>query len=145
MSNERSPREVCSITIGINGLIQRSFELFACRLAISDAARAEPMRLTVTPQAASRVSALLACGGPQFRLGLRLFLFGSPDRLARSGKLDRDLLDLGGHLVERGAQAQVLPKDVQLPRLAHLVDDRPGVLPRRLGLLANLRLDLALG
>src|ERR671935_6909 len=48
MSNERSPREVCSITIGISGLIRA------------------PLNISRVDWSSQR---LLATGGPQFRLG----------------------------------------------------------------------------
>src|SRR2546423_1159183 len=73
MSNDRSPREVCSITIGINGLIS---------------------------------GGLLAAGGPQFRLGLGLFLVGGPDLVTRLRLLGRNALNLGRDAVERTGQAQ---------------------------------------
>src|SRR5215213_4888590 len=75
MSNDRSPRDVCSITIGMRGLMS---------------------------------GWLLAAGGPQFRLGLLLFLFGCPDSLARLRLLQRNPLDLGRHAVEGLGEAQVL-------------------------------------
>src|SRR5437899_7365196 len=108
MSNERSPREVCSITIGISGL----------------------------------KSSLLASGGPQFRLGLRLFLFGRPDRFARLGELDRDALDLGGHAVECCAQAQILAQALEGAAFTEGGDRLVGILVALGGLLANHRLDL---
>src|SRR5919204_5367926 len=87
MSNERSPREVCSITIGISGLIRA------------------PLNISRVDWSSQR---LLATGGPQFRLGLGSFLVRSPDRFARLFLLERDALDVGGDPVERGGEAQAL-------------------------------------
>ena len=42
----------------------------------------------------------MAAGGPEFRLGRLLFLFGRPDRIARLGELARDSLHLGDDEVE---------------------------------------------
>src|SRR5688572_3577985 len=108
MSNERSPREVCSITIGINGLMQAP-----CFRSASVA------------------------GGPQLRLLLGLFLVGSPDRLARLRLLERDRLDLRRDAVERGAQAQVLAQVLVAAVAPHVLDHTVGVLSRRFRLLAD--------
>src|SRR5205807_1905298 len=44
MSNERSPRDVCSITIGINGLIGAPLNFWRVDWSFQTAARAKPMR-----------------------------------------------------------------------------------------------------
>src|SRR6266516_867599 len=90
MSNERSPREVCSITMGINGLIS---------------------------------GWLLATGGPQFRLGGRLFLVWRPDGLAGGSLLGRYALDLAGNAVEGTGEAHVLALRVVCARSMRLLDD----------------------
>src|SRR5436190_15475919 len=51
---------------------------------------------------------LLAAGGPQFRLGLGLFLVGCPDRLASLRLLERNSLDLGRDPIEGRLQPQAL-------------------------------------
>src|SRR3954464_5520663 len=94
MSNDRSPREVCSITIGINGLIYL----------------------------------LLASGGPQFRVGLGLFLVGRPDCLARGRLLGRDALDVGRDQVERAGESHRLALGFVGACLAGLLDDLVAVL-----------------
>src|SRR4029453_16220469 len=98
MSNERSPREVCSITIGINGLMASPLTFSRLGWSFQTAARAKP----VTPQAASPW--LLVGGGPQFRLGRLRFLVGGPDVLAGARDVGRDALRLGRNAVERLAQ-----------------------------------------
>src|SRR3990172_6352221 len=89
MSNERSPREVCSMTIGMRGLMQAP----SCWL--------------------------LAAGGPQLLLDpggfLFLFLVRRPELLSRRGGGRRDRLDVGEEPVEGGAQAKVLPDRFLLP------------------------------
>src|SRR3954454_4828691 len=90
MSNDRSPRDVCSITIGINGLIQ------------------------VPP---------LASGGPQFRVGLGLFLVGCPDCLTCCRLLRRDALDLGRDAIERTGEPHRLALRGVRAGLASLLDD----------------------
>src|SRR6266516_4007678 len=90
MSNERSPREVCSITMGINGLIS---------------------------------GWLLATGGPQFRLGGRLFLVWRPDGLAGGSLLGRNALDLAGNAVEGTGEAHVLALRVVRAGSTRLLDD----------------------
>src|SRR3954453_12625135 len=94
MSKDRSPREVCSITIGINGLIWL----------------------------------LSASGGPQFRVGLGLFLVGCPDCLARGRLLGRDPLDVGCDQVERARESHRLTLGFIGARLAGLLDDLVAVL-----------------
>src|SRR5919201_2037698 len=119
MSNARSPREVCSITIGINGL------------------------MAVTPQAESPW--LLPAGGPQFRLGLGGFLVGGPDLLARAGGLARDALHLGRDPVERLPQPQVAAQRFVAAAGEHLLDGLVGIVVVQLGLLADQLLDLLVG
>src|SRR2546421_9722302 len=89
MSNDRSPREVCSITIGINGLIS---------------------------------GWLLAAGGPQFRLGLGLFLVRGPDSLTRLRLLRRDALHLGRDAVQSTGQADRFALRLVDAGLLRLVD-----------------------
>src|SRR5436309_13966736 len=87
----------------------------------------------------------LAAGGPEFRLGLLLFLFGRPNLLARVGELARDALHLGGDAVERVAQADVLAQLLEAPALAQLLHRVLYVVAERIGLLAHERLDLLVG
>src|SRR5690348_14452200 len=113
MSKKRSPREVCSMTDGIT-----RFE--GCVM----------------------VSSSLATGGPEFRLGLLLFLVGCPNRLACFGELARDPLDLGGHAIERVPQPEVLAQRLEPPALAQAQQGVVGVVAERFRLLAHERLDL---
>src|SRR3954449_13578320 len=94
MSNDRWPRDVCSITIGINGLIQL----------------------------------LLAAGGPQFRVGLGLFLVGCPDCLARGRLLGRYPLHVGCDQVERTRESHRLALGFVGAGFAGLLDDLLAVL-----------------
>src|SRR2546422_2379942 len=111
MSNERSPREVCSITMGINGLM--SGWLLRRRL------RCRPQR----PGRLRRLGPSSATGGPQFRLGGWLFLVGRPDGFAGSGLLGRDALDLAHNAVEGAGKAHAFALRVVRARLACLLDD----------------------
>src|SRR6266487_256600 len=102
MSNERSPREVCSITIGINGLMS---------------------------------GWLLATGGPQFRVGLGIFLVGRPDLLAGLRLFGRNALDLDGDPVESAREAHRLTLRLVDAGATSLLDHFLGVLeaiPERL-------------
>src|SRR5438067_1900529 len=80
---------------------------------------------------------LLTAGGPEFRVGRLLFLFGSPERFARLGELARNPRDLRGDAVERVAQAQVLTERLEAAGLAEPLD-------RRIGVVADLRQDFFL-
>src|SRR5919197_4036176 len=100
MSNGRSPREVCSMTIGIRGLIDRppiherggvwgpgrfptSSKEGGCvgETWFPPRTRAEGERCSCR---------LLASGGPQFRVGFGLFLVGRPELLSRFRDVRRD-------------------------------------------------------
>src|SRR6266511_6108221 len=111
MSNERSPREVCSITIGINGLI---------------GAPSNFSRIDWSFQTAHRKRChsgwLLATGGPQFRLFRRFLLFGGPDALPRLRLFRRNGFDLRDHAVKRPGQAESLPLGLVRARRARLLD-----------------------
>src|SRR5437879_73280 len=80
---------------------------------------------------------LLTAGGPEFRIGGLLFLFGSPERLARLGELARDPLDLGGDTVERVAETQIVAERLEAAGLAEALDGRIGVVADDLGLRAH--------
>src|ERR671925_841658 len=87
MSNARSPREVCSTTIGTRGLIERA--------VYKGGSAYRP--LLRRPEA--RSCALLP------------LLLGSPELLARDRLLPGDRLGRLGDQVDRLAQAQVLAKE----------------------------------
>jgi hypothetical protein len=80
---------------------------------------------------------LLTAGGPEFRVGRLLFLFGSPKRFARLSELARNPLDLRGDAVERVAQAQVLTERLEASGLAQPFDGRIGVVADDSRLLAH--------
>src|SRR5688572_8882641 len=87
MSKARSPREVCSTTIGTSGLIGRA----------SLATR------TRRPASGAR--------GPDLRGALLvLLLVGRPELLARRGLLDRDRRGVLDEQVDRLAHRDVLPQ-----------------------------------
>src|SRR5262245_24053445 len=139
MSNERSPREVCSITIGINGLMASPLTFSRLGWSFQRAARAKPSGVTVTPHAESPW--LLAGGGPQFRLGRLRFLVGGPDLLAGAHILGRDALRLRRDAVERLAQAQVVAQHLLAAGVEHLLDRLFGIVLGELCLLADQLLD----
>src|SRR5918998_89029 len=89
MSNARSPREVCSMTIGTSGLT------------------GGPPRWCETRRGAWSYG-LLTAGCPQLRIGRPLLLLRRPQLLARGVQLRVDALDLRRDPVERGAQADVV-------------------------------------
>src|SRR5919204_3558376 len=98
MSNARSPREVCSTTIGTRGLIGRS----------------------VYKGRSARRSSLRR---PEARpLALPLLLPGSPELLARDRLLLGDRLRRFRDQVDRLAQAQVLAKDRVAPAAAQALE-----------------------
>src|SRR3954468_24999149 len=80
---------------------------------------------------------LLTAGGPEFRVGRLLFLFGSPERFARLGELARHPLDLRGDAVEGVAQGQGLTKRLEAAGLAEPLDRRIGVFADDRRLLAH--------
>src|SRR5262249_52009087 len=84
----------------------------------------------------------LAAGGPEFRLGLLLFLVGRPNRLARVGELAGDPLHLAGDPVERVAQSAVLAQRLEATALAEAEQRLVGVLTDRVRPLAHGPLDL---
>src|SRR3954452_7062011 len=110
MSKARSPRDVCSTTIGTRGLIRCDSLAAGC------------------PD-------LLVAG----RSFLLLLLLRRPKLLARLRELGLDARHLPGDVVERLAQAQVLLEAVErLGRLQHPLD-RLLLLALRLERLAHLR------
>src|SRR5213082_2314548 len=94
-----------------------------------------------------RFMMLLTAGGPEFRVGRLLFLFGSPKSLARLGELARNPLDLRGDAVERIAKPQVVAQRLEAAVLAEALDRRRGgvVVADDLRLLAHERLDVLVG
>src|SRR3954471_5171080 len=87
-------------------------------------------------------SGSLTAGGPKFRLGLLLFLFGRPDRIAYLRQLARDALHLGDDTVERIAEPHVLAQRLEATALAQATERFVGVLVEQLRLLADERLDV---
>src|SRR5258708_23019858 len=79
---------------------------------------------------------LLTAGGPEFRVGRLLFLFGSPERIACRSQLLRDPLHLGRYSVEGVAQADVVPQRLDPAALAQALQRLVGVVPEPLRLFA---------
>src|SRR4026207_1913585 len=113
MSNARSPRDVCSITIGISGLIS-------------------------VPSS----SGLLATGRPYLHAAPALLLLGCPEFLTRLRKLDRDAIDPADDLVERLPKAEIAAELLEASALAHGRDRGVRILAGLGCFLANQVLDL---
>src|SRR5919202_7767 len=139
MSNDRSPRDVCSITIGMRGLMAGAPSFSRFDWSFQTVARGSPYGLTVTPQAASR--RLLATGDAQFRLCLRRFLVRCPDRLARTLLLERDPLHLRGDAVEGSGEPPALALRLVGAAFAQLPQHAVSVLEA----LADRLIDLLVG
>src|SRR5215471_8676035 len=93
MSNARSPREVCSTTIGTSGLMVLAS--FACTPGFLPNVAIAPGVPPGVP-AAPKPTRGSAAGGPQLARSLRgLFLARRPQLLARLGLLDADRRRLG--------------------------------------------------
>src|ERR1700684_448509 len=115
MSNARSPREVCSTTIGTSGLMV----LASVSLYRPDSFRTYPER--VLPR--------LALRRPQpgrSRLSTRLALLlsgvGRPELLARLGLLERYRLGLGCDQLDRLTRGEILTDLIQASGLAEIVE-----------------------
>src|SRR6478735_4515492 len=123
MSNARSPREVCSTTIGMLGLIRCSFRerVPSGRWWLG---RGRPRQGGRSGARGGAAGSRRAPGRPQLRRlgGLGLVLVRRPDRLARLGQLRRDRLDLGGDPVDRLLHAQVVADAVGAAGLDELLD-----------------------
>src|SRR6266511_1677034 len=152
MSKARSPREVCSITIGIRGLMRvprrrmpppgearlgfRLTPLAAgacargacpycgyCPAHRSLGSLASDARETRRRSCFGRCSCrLLLAGGPQFRIGNRLLLLRRPQLLAGTCELERDPLHLRAEPIDGLAQAKVLANRLAARRGEHLLD-----------------------
>src|SRR5205809_7617137 len=92
----------------------------------------------------SRSCGLLAAGGPQLRVGFRLFLVRGPELFSRIRDFGRNRLHVGREALERRAQAEVLANRLLLAVRPHVLHKRVSVLSRLLGLFAQVCLDLVL-
>src|SRR5437764_10572274 len=103
MSNARSPREVCSTTIGTNGLMVLAS--FACTPGfLPNVATADrrPVRADYVAAAAAPRGASSASGRPELPAAtLRALLAGRPKLLPRLRLLDADRLRLGHEQLDR--------------------------------------------
>src|SRR6266496_2098602 len=115
MSNARSPREVCSTTIGTRGLIASEQSIKACcpawagcwaalsaelRLTVLDLRRVGPGRLDALRQLRGLVQLLLGLGGRSLVLGLVQLLLTPLERLLflLEARADRLVSGIGGRL-----------------------------------------------
>src|SRR3970040_3149261 len=119
MSNERSPREVCSMTIGMRGLIGRppTYERGGVwgtgRFPTLSRRTGHAGETWFPPRQRDEIERcscwLLAAGGPQLRVPLCFFLVRCPKLVARRRQLRRDRLYIRDQPIESCAQAEVLP------------------------------------
>src|SRR5450755_4854341 len=116
MSNARSPREVCSTTIGTSGLIvlasfaSRGGILPDCSNRPSGRHGVEPRSCAGETRSASRRPDLSRAGaGPR----LWIVLAGSPQLLPGLGLIDRDRLGLRDEELDRLADRDLLPQAVE--------------------------------
>src|SRR5437879_1585250 len=149
MSNARSPREVCSITIGINGLMRSPpherggvpGEPGGSRTKTAPQRRGLVGETWFPPRERTegerRSCRLLASGGPELRIGGALLLLGRPQLVARPRQVERNPLHVGDDPVERLAHPQVLAQRLMTAGREDPVDDRVGVLLLALGVLVD--------
>src|SRR5262245_30604856 len=128
MSNARSPREVCSITIGINGIARhppRGVSAAALHPARGVSARLKPgtrlWRSKLRPLAS-------ASWGPQLRIARALLLLRGPELLTRRREVGGDPLHIGDDPVERLAQEEVLAQLLRPAVVPDALDDRVRIL-----------------
>ena len=134
MSNARSPREVCSTTIGTSGLFRigsRSligravYEGLGGVLTSTAGSRASPSCSRVQPTGAAVTPGVQIFPGSRARPrdALVALLLGRPDRLARRRLLDRDRLRGLDHEVGRLAQPDLLAQQLVAAALAQAVEE----------------------
>src|SRR6202161_2654858 len=124
MSNARSPREVCSTTIGTSGLI--FLALVSLRCPDSSKRLARRSRIARGPQLAGRLGRL--CGGGL--LALRV-LAGRPQLLARLCLRGRDRGRSTGDQLDGEPRREILAQLVEASGRAQVLEQL-----RRVGLLA---------
>src|SRR4051794_846300 len=103
MSNARSPRDVCSTTMGTSGLIDLAFLCVAGR----DSFRGRAECPSCGESSECPVSALRPRSPELARSRPRLLALGSPEFVARFGLLDRDRLGLLGQQIERATSRHI--------------------------------------
>src|ERR1700760_591385 len=124
MSNARSPREVCSTTIGTSGLIFLALVSLRCPDSSKRLARRRS-RIAGGPQLAGRLGRLRAGG-----LALAV-LAGRPQLLARLRLLRRDRGRSVGDQLDGEPRREILAQLVEAPGGTQVLEQL-----RRLGLLA---------
>src|ERR687894_642342 len=128
MSNARSPREVCSTTIGTSGLMRASVSPFR-----SDSCRDSRREAAAAPDGSASAETVSTRWCPLFRSGrasgarrpelgglVGALLFGRPDRLARLCLSGRNRLRRPHEQVHRLAHGDVLAQHLGAPVLANL-------------------------
>src|SRR6266498_3487962 len=149
MSNARSPREVCSTTIGTRGLMLRGQSIKACypawagcwaalsaelRLTVLDLRRVGPGRLDALRQLRGVVQLLLGLRGGGLLLGLVQLLLAALERLLflLEARADRFVRSVGGRLDDGEIDDQEDPGGYGKSRKPHLPavgDDQHSTLP----------------
>src|SRR4051812_15715770 len=127
MSNARSPRDVCSTTIGTSGLtVLASFRLSGANPAHERLRRAHPLDRgeSSNARAASGPVGRLASGRPETARGGLLGLVGPgrPELVARLCLLDGDRLGGVGDAVDRLALGELRLQPVQAPARAQALE-----------------------
>src|SRR4029078_3392289 len=116
MSNARSPREVCSITIGINGLMQAP-----CFRGSTASSLERPLLFRASTASRAPGRARAESARPR----------------ARVGELWRNPLDLGDDEIQRLAHPQVFAEELVASAREQLLDDLVRLVALRLRRLAT--------
>src|SRR3954447_14157893 len=125
MSNARSPRDVCSTTMGTSGLMDLAFLCVAGRDSFPGRAGCPPCgESSECPGWAEQV---LRARSPELaRPRLRLLALWSPQLVARLCLVDRDRLGLLGEQVERPARGDVSLQRLLAPGVAQALKQLGG-------------------
>src|SRR5947209_6815856 len=128
MSNARSPREVCSTTIGTSGLIVlASFASSAGFLPNVATVQIGSGRLLRVLRTVARHRLGSAPGRPQLPgAALARFLLRRPQLVSRLGLLDADGLCLAHEQLQRLLARHLLAHPLQAIGLAQLLEEFPG-------------------
>src|SRR3954447_7256133 len=128
MSKARSPRDVCSTTMGTSGLMLLALFRSSIRIpaggphGVGDGSKEPTNRLfadsALSGHRASAGAGSLRTRGPELLSGaFRLALVGRPQLVADAGLLGRDRLGVVGEELDRGPLGQVLADLVEPARL----------------------------
>src|SRR4051794_38677586 len=127
MSNARSPREVCSTTIGTSGLtVLASFRLSGANPAYERLRRSHPLDRCESSNGGlpPKLVAELASGGPETARGGLLGRLGArrPELVAGLRLLDGDRLRRLGDVVDRLALGELRLEPVEPPARPQAVE-----------------------